>query len=216
MTASVDIRWHDDGEPADASPPDLAASSHASRAALERILTDPHDDSAWGFLAETYDEMSAEWTVWAREQPWYAAPVATGLIHAQPTRLAVEVGCGTGQATTILDGLCPKVIATDINVSMLDGAPALPDTRYVAADVRRLPFRQGSVPLLVGLNAVPHVPEFQRVVAPGGQLLWCTSFGAGTPLYVGPDRLGELFGPGWRGDAGRSGHGEWLLLTRDG
>jgi hypothetical protein len=54
------------------------------------------------------------------------------------------------------------------------------------------------------------------VLAPGGQLLWCTSFGAGTPLYVDPDRLCELFGDGWHGEAGRAGHGEWLLLTREG
>jgi len=209
------IRWHDDADPADGDAPDLSAASHASRAALERVLADPHDDSSWEFLAETYDEMSDDWTEWVQDQLWYAAPVATGLVHTHPTRLAVEVSCGTGQATAVLDRLCPAVLATDVNLSMLEGAPALPSTRYLAADVRRLPFRTRSLPLLVGLNAVPHVPEFKRVLAADGQLLWCTSFGAGTPLYVEPDRLCELFGDEWHAEAGRAGHGEWLLLTRE-
>ena len=68
----------------------------------------------------------------------------------------------------------------------------------------------------VGLNAVPHVREFERVIAPSGQLLWCTSFAAGTPLYVDPERLRQLFGPGWHGEAGRAGHGDWMLLSRNG
>lgn len=206
-------RWHSAVERPDAPAPQLNASSHRSRIALERVLADPDDDDAYKALAVAYDEMAAEWTEWVQTQPWYATPVAVGIGYARPVSWLLEVGCGTGQATAVLSTVGPRVIATDVNVSMLHGAPPLPRTTYVEADVRRLPFGTGRVPLLVALNGVPHIPEFRRVVAPGGQILWCTSFADGTPLYVPPDRFADMLGPEWSVEAGHAGHGDWLLAT---
>src|SRR5690606_18587708 len=120
----------------------------------------------------------------------------------------------TGEATVPLAGHAPLVIATDVNVAMVSRAVRPANARFLVADVRSLPLRDRSVPLLVGLNAVPHIKEFNRVIAPGGQLLWCTSFGPGTPLYVEPERLCRLLGPAWGGEAGQAGHGEWMVLSR--
>lgn len=210
----ADLHWHAPTDIPDEAPFEMNAPTHRSRLALERILTDVDDESAWDFLAETYDDMAAEWTDWARTQHWYNAPVRAGLSHAKPAAWAYEVGCGTGQATAPLTGFTARVLASDINVSMIDRAPRLPEVDYLVADVRALPLRANSVPLLIGLNAVPHVREFERVIAGSGQLLWCTSFAAGTPLYVEPERLLRMLGPGWHGEAGRSGHGDWMLLSR--
>lgn len=201
---------------ADGPMTDLHAPVHPSRRALHRVLTDPDDEASWDSLADAYDEMSDIWTDWAEGEHEYLDPVKVGLEYAKPAELVLEVACGTGQATVLLDAYTRTVLATDVNLSMLADAPTLPNTRYVVADVRRLPARTGSVPLLVGLNGIPHIGEFTRVLAPDGQLLWCTSFGAGTPLYVPPEQLLELFGPSFRGEAGRAGHGEWLLLSREG
>jgi ubiquinone/menaquinone biosynthesis C-methylase UbiE len=179
------------------------------------VLADAGDEQAWDLLAGYYDEAAEGWDEWARTQPWYTAPVEAGLCHTKPVDLAVEVSCGSGQATTLLDAHAPLVLATDTSLSMIeDASRTLRHTRYAVCDVRRMPLRTGSVPLLVGLNAVPHPAEFARVLASCGQLLWCTSFGAGTPLYVEPERFVRLVGPGWHADAGRAGHGEWVLLTR--
>jgi ubiquinone/menaquinone biosynthesis C-methylase UbiE len=211
------LHWHPTTHHPVGPAPDLSASTHRSRAALERVLRDPHDDAAWQQLAEYYENAAEGWDEWTDTQPLYAAPIEAGLIHAKQPDLAVEVSCGSGQATPLLDGYASRVVATDTSASMLADAPRdLRRTRYAIVDVRRMPFRSGSVQLLAGLNAVPHVPELARVLAPTGQLLWCTSFGANTPLYVEPERFADLFGPGWRGEAGRAGHGEWLLLTRTG
>jgi len=206
--------WYDPVEVPDAPPPELNASTHRSRVALERVLADPADDKAWAELAVTYDEMASEWTEWAETQPWYAAAVAAGLQHARPVDWIVEIGCGTGQATELLSRVGTPVLATDINVSMLRGAPVLPHVRYLAADVRCLPFPDASVPLLVSLNGVPDFREFGRVLGVGGQLLWCTSFGPGTPLYLPPDRVADMLGPDWTTEAGHAGHGDWILAVR--
>jgi hypothetical protein len=211
------LHWHPPTHLPTEPAPELAASTHRSRAALERTLRDPADDVAWQQLAEYYDQAAKGWDEWVDTQPLYASPVEAGLAHAARPDVAIEVSCGSGQATPLLDGYATRLIATDTSLAMLGDAPrALPRTSYAIVDVRRMPFRDGSVQLLVGLNAVPHTPEFARVIAPTGQLLWCTSFGAGTPLYVQPERFADLLGPGWRGEAGRAGHGEWLLLTRVG
>ena len=209
------LRWHPTTRVPTEAPPDLSARTHHSRVALERILADPRDEAAWDSLAGFYDEAAEGWDEWVDTQPWYVAPVEAGLEYAKPADVIVEVSCGSGQATPLLGPRGRLVVATDTSPAMLADAPRdLPHTCYAAVDVRRLPFRAGSVPLLVGLNAVPHLAEFARVLASSGQLLWCTSFGAGTPLYVEPGRFADLFGADWRADGGRAGHGEWLLLTR--
>jgi hypothetical protein len=201
------LHWHDAADVPTEPPPDLKGATHRSRIALEQVLADPNDEAAWDFLAESYAEMAAEWREWAEsQQRWYDSPIRVGLAHSKPVPWAYEVGCGTGEATVPL--------STDVNLAMISLALRPANARFVVSDVRAMPLRDASVPLLVGLNAVPHIKEFNRVIAPDGQLLWCTSFGPGTPLYVEPERLLHLLGPGWVGEAGRAGHGEWMVLSR--
>jgi SAM-dependent methyltransferase len=209
------LHWHAPEDLPTEESPDLHAATHASRVALKRVLADPDDEDAWDFLAATYAQMAPEWPEWAESQRhWYDSPVRFGLRRARSVPWAFEVGCGTGEATAALTRHTDRVVATDVNEAMITLAPRLPGVEYVANDVRALALHNASVPLLVGLNAVPHIKEFTRVISPDGQLLWCTSFGPGTPLYVEPEHLLQLFGDGWVGEAGRAGHGEWMLLSR--
>jgi len=196
-------------------PTKLSGRNHPSRRALRRVLKEPDDPSAWENLAEVYEAMAEIWTDWADGEADYLDSVHAGLQQAQDAAWILEVCCGTGQASPVLAEQTQLLVATDVNAAMVADAPALSHTTYALADVRALPVRSGSVPLLVGLNAVPHVAEFTRVLGPVGQLLWCSSFGPDTPLYVSPDELLELFGPGFRGEAGRAGYGDWTLLTRE-
>lgn len=202
-----------------APAPDLSADRHPSRLLLEHLIEQPGAEEAWGELRGIYDRQADTWTQWAETVPDYVAPVAEGLRHCPPVPWAVELCCGTGQATPLLAAFAPRLLALDASFAMLaegiGGPSPVPGARPVAADVRALPFADGSVPLLAALNGVPCVREFDRVLAPGGHVLWCTSFGAGTPLYVEPRRLADLFGPGWTGVTGRAGNGEWTVLYRE-
>jgi SAM-dependent methyltransferase len=207
------LRWWPTVDVPEAPPPDLGATSHRSRRALDAVLRDDADESAWRALAGAYDAMAAEWTDWVATQDWYLSPLQAGLAHVTAVGPVVEVGCGTGQAVGVLSQHATQVFETDVNLSMLLRSPSSSGVCYVAADVRRMPFRTGSVSLVVGLNAVPYVGEFRRILGGAGQVLWCSSFGDRTPLYVSPETLQRLFGPAWTADAGRAGHGEWVLLS---
>jgi SAM-dependent methyltransferase len=194
-------------------PPDLKADVHPSRRFQERLLKDPSDTEAWQGLRTSYAGMADEWREWTDGQPGYARPVAEGLTQARPAPWAVEICCGTGEATPEVAAATGRVVACDLNLAMLAHRVEVPGATWIAADVRSLPFGTGTVPLLVSLNGVFVPTEIARVVRPGGQVLWCTSFRSGTPLYVPPRRIRELLGPGWTARGDTAGFGEWTLFT---
>jgi SAM-dependent methyltransferase len=194
-------------------PPDLKADTHPSRHYQERLLQDPSDHEAWDGLRTSYAAMAEEWRDWTEQQPGYDAAVQAGLIRIRPAPWAVEICCGTGEASAAVSKVVPFVVACDLNPAMLARRVDVPGVSWFAADVQALPLGTGSVPLLVSLNGVFSASEIARVIRPGGQLLWCTSFRAGTPLYVPPDRVHQLLGAGWTAEGGEAGHGEWTLLT---
>ncbi|GAA3615215.1 class I SAM-dependent methyltransferase [Streptomyces fenghuangensis] len=197
-------------------PPDLKAEAHPSRRFQERLLEDPEDRAAWQGLRVSYDRMAEEWREWTDEQRGYDLPVREGLRRVRPARWAVEICCGTGEATAAVASAVPSVVACDLSLEMLRRRVEVPGVCWVAADVRSLPLGTGRVPLVVSLNGVFNPSEIVRVLRPGGQLLWCTSFRAGTPLYVPPERMHRLLGEGWTAEEGRAGHGEWTLFTAPG
>ncbi|MGP4109938.1 class I SAM-dependent methyltransferase [Streptomyces sp. 4N509B] len=196
-----------------AQPPDLKAGSHPSRINQERLLADPDDAEAWEGLHATYADQATIWRDWTDTQYGYALPVRQGLRHVRPVDWAVEICCGTGEATGHLAATVPNVVACDLNLGMLVRHADIPGVRWLAADVRQLPLGTGSVPLLVSLNGVFNPTEIARVTRPGGQVLWCTSFRSGTPLYVHPDRMHRLLGEAWTAKGEAAGHGEWTLFT---
>ncbi|PJE97139.1 hypothetical protein CUT44_14245 [Streptomyces carminius] len=198
--------------PADQAP-DLDAAAHSSRLAQQRILASPKDADAWRTLAATYAEQAPTWREWSSAQHGYDWPVRAGLARARPAPWALELCCGTGEATAALAAAVPVVVATDLHAGMLAHCDDLPGVRWRTADVRALPYADHTVPLIVALNGVFHPPEVQRVIAPGGQVLWCTAFGPGTPLYVAPRQLHQRLGTDWGIACGRAGHGQWTLLT---
>ncbi|GAB3247858.1 hypothetical protein GCM10027448_10890 [Nocardioides dilutus] len=204
------MRWLDDADDV-AEDDQLHGSSHASRRMLDRLLADPDDLGAWSGLQEEYARQAAIWSEWADTQPAYLRSVVDGLEHCPRGGLTLEVGAGTGQATALLAEVCERVVTSDLNLAMMALAPPEPAPRMVC-DVRRLPLRDASVDLVVGLNAVPHLGEFTRVLRPGGRILWCSSFGPHTPLYVEPDTLLVQLGGSWRGIAGRAGSGDWSVF----
>jgi ubiquinone/menaquinone biosynthesis C-methylase UbiE len=161
-----------------------------------------HYDSKWGidFGGLGHDQVTAK--------------VRKALGHA-PGHYArtLEIGAGTGYFTLNLlrAGLIGQATCSDISPGMLtaleDNARRLGlGVSTTVADAERLPFADASFDLVFGhavLHHIPHLPlafaEFERVLAPGGTLLF-----AGEPSRYGdrlanaPKRLAGTVAPLWR------------------
>jgi len=114
----------------------------------------------------------------------YASDLAGRVASRGPQRV-LETAAGTGVLTRALAAALPadtRIVATDLNQSMLDRASEVGTRRSVEwrqADALRLPFADGSFDAVVcqfGVMFFPDKPgalaEAHRVLAPGGALLF--------------------------------------------
>ncbi|HEV2720611.1 MAG TPA: methyltransferase domain-containing protein, partial [Thermoanaerobaculia bacterium] len=106
---------------------------------------------------------------------------AEDLVARLPARSGLrvlELACGTGSVTRRLRGL--RVLATDLNQSMLDRAAAkLDGVEFRQADATRLPFDDASFDAVLCQFGVMFFPdkmaafrEAHRVLTPGGMFLF--------------------------------------------
>lgn len=187
----------------------LQGGRHPNRPFLDRLLSDPSDDSAWQALKDDYDHQAPEWARWANEQGDYDLALLVALERAGRRDVVVEVGAGSDDSSLRIGPAGRVVLHSDVSFEMISRNPG---RRRLCCDVRRLPFADASVDLVCGLNAVPHLPEFARVLRAGGAVAWAHSFGPETPMYVSPERLEAQAPPSWTVTAQRVGAGEWCLL----
>jgi ubiquinone/menaquinone biosynthesis C-methylase UbiE len=126
---------------------------------------------------------------------------------------SLEIGSGTGYFTLNLlrAGLIGRATCSDISPGMLQTLAANAERLGLpvctrAADAEELPFDDASFDLVIGHAVLHHIPdlarafaEFERVLAPGGTLLF-----AGEPSRHGdqiarvPKRLATALAPVWR------------------
>jgi ubiquinone/menaquinone biosynthesis C-methylase UbiE len=128
-------------------------------------------------------------------------------------RRSLEIGSGTGYFTLNLlrAGLIGQATCSDISPGMLETLQANAaklglEVSTEPADAERLPFADASFDLVLGHAVLHHIPdlprafaEFQRVLAPGGTVLF-----AGEPSRYGdrlarvPKRFATTVAPLWR------------------
>jgi SAM-dependent methyltransferase len=106
-----------------------------------------------------------------------AAFVASLLSLAPGARL-LDAGCGAGRHVRAFARRGGRAVGVDRSRELLAEAVAAGDARYVAADVRRLPFKDGAFAHVVSLFTSfgyfddagdrAHVGELRRVLRPGG------------------------------------------------
>jgi ubiquinone/menaquinone biosynthesis C-methylase UbiE len=105
--------------------------------------------------------------------------VAAALRRTGPHGDGLDLCCGTGAGRPVLDAVCRgTVTGVDFSAGMLDVARrAAPDTSWVRADARRLPFRGGAFDLVVSFGAFGHFlprelpglfAQVHSVLRPGG------------------------------------------------
>lgn len=112
---------------------------------------------------------------YAEFRPQYPAALAQALAQLAPTRrVALDVGCGSGQLTQLLASQFEQVIGLDPSRSQLEHASGAQNVRYDVAAAEQLPLGDGTVSLLTAAQAAHwfDLPQFyaqaQRVLCADG------------------------------------------------
>ena len=205
------VTWLPDAE---GTATDLAAFGSASpmRKVTETVACDAAwDSSRRNKVRELFYGMAADWT--SRATPEREASILDALERGGLAGdKVIELGSGTGLGTGHLIKRFDSVIALDLSMEMLRHQPDL--APKMQADASMLPFPDGAADLLVLVNMLLFPAEVDRVVRPGGGLLWINTLGHETPIHLSPEAVVDALPGSWTATAGRAGSGLWAAVQR--
>jgi len=189
------------------------AAAHPMRAVTRQIAFEPGGWTAErrAKVAALFDGLAPEWHTHLHD-PQRTAPLTDaydrGGIVAGGTCL--EVGSGDGANTAFLEARHDHVVALDLSFEMLRRGSG---TR-VRADAGDAPLRDGSVDVAVLVNAFLFPVELDRLLAPGGLLVWVNTAGANTPIHLTAEEVEEALPGAWNGLGAEAGWGTWSVWRR--
>lgn len=149
-----------------------------------------------GPLRRQFDRLAPGWE--GRLGPEALAPLAAALERVEPPpRRVLDLGTGTGKAARLAAQRFPQaeVVGVDLSPGMIEQARhLLPQelagrVTFAVADAAALPYGDGEFDLVLLLNMIPFAGELARVTAPGGRVVFVSSLGPATPIYVDPATL---------------------------
>jgi SAM-dependent methyltransferase len=205
--AHLDIPGHD--------PSGLGNPEHPMRIMTRRaagLAPGGWNEQARRDVAAFFDALAPEWHT--RDSPERRAVVTDALTRGDVTgRRALEVGSGSGIYTAMLAERLGTVVALEVSTEMLRLAPADAGPRLLA-DAAALPFPDSSVDAVVLINAFLVPDEVDRVLAPGGAVVWVNSSGGETPIHLTTAEVVEALPGVWHGVESTAGAGTWCVLRR--
>jgi len=114
---------------------------------------------------------------YARFRPDYPSELAAILAEYATSRaLAVDVGCGNGQLTTLLASAFDEVVGLDPSADQIANAPRRERVRFLCAPAERLPLPDRSANLITAAQAAhwfdidAFYAQARRVLVPSGAL----------------------------------------------
>jgi SAM-dependent methyltransferase len=176
------------------------------------------DDAARAEVAGFFDDLAPQWHT--RTSPERDAVVTDALTRGLPEHLderdvCVELGSGIGAYTPELARRWHRVLAAELSIEMLQRAPRDVGHRLLA-DGSCLPLRAGAADAVVLVNCFLFPAEVDRVLSPGGVIVWVNSSGAETPIYLPADDVLAALPGSWTGVQSGAGVGTWCVVWRSG
>jgi len=163
-------------------------------------------------ISSLFDSLASGWR--ERDVPERHEALVDALARGGPfpSGWCVEVGSGTGNGTADLRGAFHDVVSVDLSFEMLRCSSV--KSRQIQADAAALPLRTGSAAVVALINMFVFPAEVARVLADAGVLLWVSTNGNQTPIYLPPtDVLNSMAGT-WDGITSQAGWGMWLTARR--
>lgn len=196
-------------------PAPFAGPDHPIRK-LTRAMAfgEPWTAADAGRVAQIFDGLAPDWTE-RHVDPVKAAAVNDALDRGSPPLGGrwLELGSGTGAGTRLLHDRAVDQVSVDLSPGMLAHAPdgLAPKVR---ADSSRLPFRDDTFDAILMINMLLFPREVDRVLRPGGALVWVNTLGDQTPIHLPPADVERALPGEWTGVASRAGTGLWAVLRR--
>ncbi len=165
-------------------------------------------------VGDLFDSLAADWSA-DHVDPTKAAPISDALERgtASTQRRWLELGSGTGAGTRVLSGHVGSLVAFDLAAEMLAHAPGELAPR-VRGDASALPFGDDAFDNVMMVNMLLFPGEVDRVLAPGGTVVWVNTLGDQTPIHLpAADVIAALPGS-WEGVTANAGSGFWATLQR--
>lgn len=167
-------------------------------------------------VTELFDALAPEWHT--RGGPDRLRPTEDALARGGVPQggRALEIGSGTGIQTVPLLEHFDSVVSIDLSEAMLALAPRRAENPLVRGDAAALPLAPASVTAVVCVNAFLFPEEYARVLAPGGRVVFVSTSGDKTPIYLDPvDVVAALEAVAKPAEATTSdcGWGRWTVVA---
>ena len=164
-----------------------------------------------------FDEKASDWST-TRNVPARGVPVLDALERGEVYgKRVVDLGAGTGLATQLLVNNFESVVGLDISKEMIKNSVAT-ETPQVCADSDCLPFASNSIDAFLVMNMILFPNEIERCLKDEGCLVWVSSRGPETPIYLPPEEVIELMSVNsevsWLGVSAYALEGTWLVARR--
>lgn len=168
-------------------------------------------------VKKLFDEKASEWST-TRNIPSRGIPVLDALERGEVYgEKVVDLGAGTGLATQLLVNKFESVVALDISKEMIKNS-VTPETPQVCADGCCLPFASNSIDVFLVMNMILFPNEIERCLKDEGFLVWVSSRGSETPIYLPPEEVIDLMSANsevsWFGVSAYALEGSWLVARR--
>jgi hypothetical protein len=168
-----------------------------------------------GRVRELFDGLAGEWHTRGGDER--SQPIRDGLRRGgiRTGGVCLELGSGTGLWTTVVAAHFARTVSADFAPEMLKLSPRA-ESSLVLADATQLPFRDGSFDAAVCVNMFLFPAEYRRVLGPTGSLLFVSTNGARTPIYLSPTDVLAAMGTDFAGTSAEACWGTWTVATRRG
>ena len=164
-------------------------------------------------ISDAFDELSEEWHA-DHTSDLRLAPLEDALERgAIGDGRLVELGAGTGAATERIARRAPVFAALELSAGMLAEVDCSL-APFVRGDADQLPFSDDTIDIVVLVNMFLFAHEIDRVLAPGGRLVWVNTMGAETPIHLPPEAVVDALPGSWTAIASRAGSGLWCVARR--
>lgn len=206
----IDLPAHPDYRP----PESFAGPDHPMRKLTRAMaLGTPWTNDDAERVAAVFDGLAEEWSE-RHVDPTKAAPVLDAVERGEPPLDGrwIELGSGTGAGARLLHDRVRQHVSIDLSEQMLLHAPSL--TPKVRADSSQLPFAADSADVVLLINMLLFPNEVDRVLRPGGHVVWINTRGDQTPIHLPPADVAAALPGEWTGVASNAGSGLWTVLRR--